>query len=154
MKNFHLPLREQTYDRLRAAVVPVTTLAREAIDLCLRQGWRQARHDAIEAYATEMAGSKFDIDPDPESAGIEHLVSGGKVKVGTQTNQNRLPADAARSFASGSNLEFRFEHVAAGIVARSAASSQEPPPPWRRSAHNPPSSCHRHPVALRRAASW
>ena len=82
MKNFHLPLPEQTYGNLRAEAersqVPATTLAREAIDLWLRQRWRQARHDAIGAYATEMAGSNFDIDPDLESAGIEHLVSDGK----------------------------------------------------------------------------
>lgn len=34
---------------------------------------RKARHDAIVAYATEMAGTPFDLDPNLESAGIEQL---------------------------------------------------------------------------------
>jgi len=41
MKNFHLPLQEQTYAHLRAeaerARIPATTLAREAIDSWLQQ---------------------------------------------------------------------------------------------------------------------
>ncbi len=78
MKNFHLPLPEQTYLRLRAEAertrVPATTLAREAVDGWLRQQSRKARQDAIAAYATEMAGTDLDLDADLESAGIEHLV--------------------------------------------------------------------------------
>jgi S-adenosylmethionine synthetase len=64
MRNFHLPLPEQTYTHLRAeaerAKLPATALAREAIDWWLRQ---QLRH----------------LDPDLEAAGIEHLVKTGKV---------------------------------------------------------------------------
>lgn len=82
MKNFHLPLPEQTYSELRAeaerAQVPATTLAREAIDLWLRYQARKARHDAIAAYAAEMAGTALDLDPELESAGIEHLVKAGR----------------------------------------------------------------------------
>jgi len=82
MKNFHLPLPEQTYSRLRAEAertqVPATALAREAIDLWLRNQLRNARHQAIAAYAAEMAGSDLDLDPVLESAGIEHLVKTGK----------------------------------------------------------------------------
>lgn len=82
MKNFHLPLPERTYTQLRAeaerAQVPATTLAREAIDLWLRHQLRMARHDAIAAYAEEMAGTNLDLDPDLESAGIEHLVKTGR----------------------------------------------------------------------------
>ena len=82
MKNFHLPLPEQTYTQLRAEAertqVPATTLAREAIDLWLRHQARQARHDAIAAYAAEMAGTNLDLDPDLESAGIDHLVKTDK----------------------------------------------------------------------------
>jgi hypothetical protein len=78
MKNFHLPLPEQTYAQLRAeaerARVPATSLAREAIDLWLQQQVRKARRDAIAAHASEMAGTNLDLDPDLESAGIEHLV--------------------------------------------------------------------------------
>ena len=84
MKNFHLPLPEQTYTHLRAeaerAQVPATTLAREAIDCWLRQQLRKARHEAIAVYAAKMAGTGLDLDPDLESAGIEHLVKSGKAK--------------------------------------------------------------------------
>jgi hypothetical protein len=82
MRNFHLPLPEHTYTHLRAeaerAHVPATTLAREAIDWWLRYQMRQARHDAIAAYAAEMAGTDLDLDPALESAGIEHLVKTGR----------------------------------------------------------------------------
>lgn len=58
--------------------VPTTTLAREAIDAWLREQSRRARHDAIAAYAEEMAGSALDLDPALESAGVEHLLQTGK----------------------------------------------------------------------------
>jgi hypothetical protein len=82
MKNFHLPLPEQTYVALRAEAertgVPATTLAREAVDWWLRQQYRKARHEAIAAYAAETAGTLLDLDADLESAGIEHLVNTGR----------------------------------------------------------------------------
>jgi hypothetical protein len=82
MKNFHLPLPEQTYIRLRAEAertnVPATTLAREAVDEWLRQQGRKARQDAIAAYAMEMAGTDLDLDANLESAGIEQLVKVGR----------------------------------------------------------------------------
>ena len=84
MKNFHLPLPEQTYTLLRAEAerthVPATTLAREAIDSWLKYQARKARHDAIAAYAAEMAGTELDLDHDLESAGIEHLMKPGRVR--------------------------------------------------------------------------
>ena len=67
MKNFHLPLPDQTYSQLRAEAertrVPVTSLARVAIDLWLQEKARKARHDAIAAYALELAGTDLDLDP-------------------------------------------------------------------------------------------
>jgi hypothetical protein len=82
MKNFHLPLPERTYAELRAeaerARVPATTVAREAIDWWLRHQLKKARHDAIAAYASEMAGTDLDLDPDLESAGIEQLLKTGR----------------------------------------------------------------------------
>ncbi len=84
MKNFHLPLPEQAYALLRAeaerAQVPATALAREAIDTWLRDRARKARHDAIAAYAAEMAGTDLDLDRELESAGVEHLVKAGQVR--------------------------------------------------------------------------
>ncbi len=82
MKNFHLPLPEHLYLRLRAEAertqVPATTLAREALDGWLRQQSRKARLDSIAAYANEMAGTPRDLGAELESAGIEHLVKTGK----------------------------------------------------------------------------
>ena len=82
MRNFHLPLPERTYTQLRAAAeraqAPATILAREAIESWLREQSRQARYEAIAAYATETAGTRLDLDPDLESAGIELLLKTGK----------------------------------------------------------------------------
>ncbi len=82
MKNFHLPLPEDTYALLRAEAdrmqVPATTLAREAVDSWLRQQLRKVRQEAIAAYATEVAGTSFDLDTDLESAAIENLLDGTK----------------------------------------------------------------------------
>ena len=78
MKNFHIPLPEETYSRLREAAeraqVPATTLAREAIDLWLREQTRKARGEALRAYAIEMAGTELDLDRELEAAGVEHLL--------------------------------------------------------------------------------
>ena len=82
MKNFHLPLTDRTYSQLRAeaerAQTPATSLAREAIDQWLRNQMRKARHDAIAAYAAEMAGTNLDLDPELEPAGVEHLLNSGR----------------------------------------------------------------------------
>ena len=69
-----MPLPEQTYGQLRAEAErthqPATRLAREAIDLWLLQQARKVRHDAIAAYAAEVAGTDLDLDPTLEAAGI------------------------------------------------------------------------------------
>jgi len=79
MKNFHVPLPDETYVNLRTVAertrVPATALVREAIDWWLKQQVRKTRHDAIAAYAAEMAGTDFDLDSDLEAAATEHLVN-------------------------------------------------------------------------------
>ena len=84
MKNFHLPLPECTYSLLKAeaerAQLPATTLAREAIDAWLRERGRRSRHDAITAYAAEMAGTRLDLDRELESAGVEHLLKATRAR--------------------------------------------------------------------------
>ena len=79
MKNFHLPLPEQTYADLRAQAermqVPATALAREAVDWWLREQSRKTRQQEIAAYAAEMAGTCLDLDTDLESAAVESLVN-------------------------------------------------------------------------------
>ena len=82
MKNFHLPLPDETYSHLRAEAermqVPATTLARQALDWWLREQFRRARQDAIAAYAAEVAGTRLDLDSELESAAIEHLLKSDK----------------------------------------------------------------------------
>jgi predicted transcriptional regulator len=82
MRNFHLPLPEETYAHLQAEAermrVPATALARQALDVWLRQQLRKARRDAIAAYAAEMAGGHLDLDTELESAAIEHLLTSDK----------------------------------------------------------------------------
>ena len=82
MKNFRVPLPDDTYERLRSAAerwkLPATAIAREAIDLWLRQQLRKARHEAIAAYAAEAAGTAVDLDVHLEAAGLEHLTTTGR----------------------------------------------------------------------------
>ena len=82
MRNFHLPLPDETYDRLKIAAercnAPATVLAREAIDFWLRQQLRKARHDAISAFAAEAAGTSLDLDDELETAGVEQLIKNGR----------------------------------------------------------------------------
>lgn len=79
MANMHLPLPETVHTRLRSEARrvgrPATDLAREAIDYWLDEIQRQAVHNAVLAYAREAAGSRDDLDPDLEKAGLEHLRS-------------------------------------------------------------------------------
>jgi hypothetical protein len=78
VKNFHLPLPERTYDELRAeaerAHLPATAVAREAIVLWLNARKKAARHKAISAYAADMRGTEFDLDPMLERAATEHML--------------------------------------------------------------------------------
>lgn len=78
MKNFHLPLPEQTYGELREEAerrgVPATALARQALQEWLKARKKVATRRAIAAYASEMAGTEFDLDRRLEAAGIESLL--------------------------------------------------------------------------------
>ncbi len=75
LKNFHLPLPEPTYRRLREAAdrakQPTTVVARYAIEIWLREQRKTAVHEAIAAYAAKMAGTAADLDPELETASLE-----------------------------------------------------------------------------------
>jgi hypothetical protein len=79
VKILRVRLPDQTYIQLRMEAERIqasaTNLAREAIDFWLRHQFRKARRDAIAAYAAEMAGTRFDLDPDLEAAGIESIAT-------------------------------------------------------------------------------
>jgi hypothetical protein len=78
VKNFHLPLPDDTYIELRTEAqrshMPATSLARQAIQAWLRARKKAARRQAISAYATKMAGTEFDLDPALEKASLESLL--------------------------------------------------------------------------------
>ena len=80
MKNFHLPLPEQTYNELRAEAarchLPATSVARQALQEWLRAKRKAATRRAIVAYASEMGGTEADLDPRLEAACVEHLLPG------------------------------------------------------------------------------
>jgi hypothetical protein len=75
LRNFHLPLPEPTYRRLRDAAErtkqPATTLARQAIETWLRQHRRSMVREEIARYAVETAGSREDLDEELEAASLE-----------------------------------------------------------------------------------
>lgn len=78
MKDFHLPLPPSTYADLRAEAErcqgPATAVAREAIAIGLGAKKKLARRSAIREYAEAMAGTRFDLDPVLEAAGIEEIL--------------------------------------------------------------------------------
>jgi predicted transcriptional regulator len=87
-RNFHLPLPESLYRRLREAAErtnqPATALARYAIDRWLREHRKVLVREAIAAYAADVAGTRDDLDETLESAALEAL------------RETRRPARAAR----------------------------------------------------------
>lgn len=84
VRNFHLPLSEPTYRRLREAAdqanQPATVVARYAIETWLREQRKAALREAIAAYAAKMAGTRADLDPELEAASLERWASPKKAR--------------------------------------------------------------------------
>lgn len=76
-RNFHLPLSDDLYTRLRKEAErsqqSATFIAREALEQGLAERERSALHEAIAAYASDAAGSREDLDPDLEAASLQIL---------------------------------------------------------------------------------
>lgn len=79
VRNFHVPLPEDLYIELRSEADrsgrPATVLARDAIELWLRQRQKRALHVAIADYAERYAGTEFDLDQELEIASTQHLLA-------------------------------------------------------------------------------
>ncbi|HEV8266921.1 MAG TPA: hypothetical protein VGR00_01760 [Thermoanaerobaculia bacterium] len=77
LKNFHLPLPYETYERLKEEAAKesrsATVVAREAIEGWLDERRRLTVREEIAEYAAQEAGSRFDLDPFLEKAAVEHL---------------------------------------------------------------------------------
>ena len=73
--NFHIPLPDELYGRLRVEAErskqPATHLARQAIELWLRYRQKMAHHQAIAAYAAKHRGSPTDLDSELEAASLD-----------------------------------------------------------------------------------
>ncbi len=80
--NFHLPLPSSLYKELKEEAKkrkrPATVVARGAIAAWLRSVRRSEISEAIAAYATEYAGTEFDLDEAFEAAGIESWLNSEK----------------------------------------------------------------------------
>ncbi len=76
-RNFHVPLPEPLYRRLRDAAErtdqPATTLARHAIEAWLRQHRKAMVREAIAVYAADIAGTRDDLDIELEAASLESI---------------------------------------------------------------------------------
>ncbi|MFZ2445882.1 MAG: hypothetical protein WAW37_05960 [Syntrophobacteraceae bacterium] len=79
-RNFHVPLPEALYDRLRKEAEQsgesATEIARHAIAGYLEKRRRDAIHSAIVNYAKRHAGTMVDLDDELEAASSERLATG------------------------------------------------------------------------------
>ncbi len=78
LRNFHVPLPEHLYDRLREEAEqsrePATEIARQAIEDYLEKRRKKALHSAIKKYAKRHAGTMADLDEGLEAASSEYLL--------------------------------------------------------------------------------
>lgn len=76
-RNFHVPLSEPVYQRLRTLAEqqrrPATQVVKQAVEYWLDEQERLALHEEIAAYAAQTTGTAADLDADLEAAALEHL---------------------------------------------------------------------------------
>ena len=93
-RNFHLPLPETVYRRLREEAdrlrVPATALAREAVEARLEELLRVKLHSELAHYAKQHAGTDADLDEQLEAAGVETLKRFGKTHRSSQRKGRKL----------------------------------------------------------------
>lgn len=79
-RHVHVPIPMEMHARLKAESKrcgqPTTALVLEAIEVWLAEREREALCDAIADYARTVAGTPADLDPEMESASMEHLLDG------------------------------------------------------------------------------
>ena len=76
-RNFHVPLPEQLYVRLRTVAQrqhrPATQLAKQAVEYWIEEQEKIALHEEIARYAAHTAGSDDDLDERLEAEGLALL---------------------------------------------------------------------------------
>jgi predicted transcriptional regulator len=79
LRNFHVPLPEELYRQLHEEAErlrqPATHIVRQALQSWLDRQRQDLLHEAIHAYAQQLAGSQADLDPELEAAAAEHLAN-------------------------------------------------------------------------------
>ncbi|MDQ7823362.1 MAG: hypothetical protein RDV48_11245 [Candidatus Eremiobacteraeota bacterium] len=79
MRNFHVPLPEALYKRLREEAaqshMTSTELARLAIYRWLKEREKLMLRRSIEEYAAQFGGTKYDFDEDLSAASLELMLS-------------------------------------------------------------------------------
>lgn len=77
IRNFHIPLPEHLYLRLKAAAQrqrrPATQLAKQAVEYWLMEQEKLTLHEEIAQYAAKVAGTEADLDEALENAGLQQL---------------------------------------------------------------------------------
>jgi predicted DNA-binding protein len=77
-RNFHVPLPDNTYSRLKSQAQrqhkPATQLVKQAVEYWLDEQERLALHEEIADYAAATAGTGDDLDESLEAAGIDILL--------------------------------------------------------------------------------
>ena len=78
-RNFHVPLPEPTYLRLKTAArlqkCPATQVVKQAIEHWLDEQERLMVHEQIAEYAAHVAGSSHDLDENLEAATLEYVAA-------------------------------------------------------------------------------
>lgn len=81
-RNFHIPLPEHLYLRLKEAAQrqrrPATQLAKQAVEYWLMEQEKLTLHEQIAEYAAKVAGSEADLDEELETASLQHLADAEK----------------------------------------------------------------------------
>ena len=79
VRNFHIPLPEHLYLRLKEAAQrerrPATQLAKQAVEYWLMEQEKLALHRQISEYAAQVAGTEADLDQELEDAALQQLVA-------------------------------------------------------------------------------
>ena len=92
-RNFHIPMPEQLYLRLKKTAHrqrrSATQLVTLAVEYWLNEQEKLALYDDISAYAAQTAGTKADLDRSLESAGLEQLATSHHAR-------NRLAEECAK----------------------------------------------------------
>jgi plasmid stability protein len=78
-RNFHVPLPESLYQKLRQEAIlqgqPATALTRAALENYLQEQERKRIREEFATWIKANAGTELDLDPDLEAVGTETILA-------------------------------------------------------------------------------